>query len=72
MLNLTLTMAKWCQNNLFFDLQQWKLFYTFNLKGGIAHFPTGKTHLSLSFFIVAENFSIFHKLFFVFLYSLKN
>jgi len=62
-------MAKKVPKHPFFDIQQRKLFLTLNLKAPF--FPQGKTHLSLSFFIAAKNFSFFHKLFFVFLYSLK-
>jgi len=40
----------------FFDIQQRKLFLTLNID---SFFPQGKTHLSLSFFIAAENFSFF-------------
>jgi len=52
----------------FFDIQQRKFFLTLNL---MVFFPQEKTHLSLSFFIAAENFSSFQKQLFIFLYSLK-
>ena len=68
MLNLTLT-SKMVPKQSFFDLQQRKLFSNLKLKG--CFFPQGKTHLSLSFFIAAKNFSSFQKQLFDFLYSLK-